>query len=157
MLHTLSCAPPTSGEYLEIMSRHFAIAALWAGNRALDENGDEWESYDENFSWEDFSAVAMLAILEDCAAFIEENEDDLIEADRVAAEIGYSTERESSYSVLGYGPEQAGHDFLLTRCGHGVGFWDRGLGDVGERLSDSARVYGDINLWDDGTRVYLDI
>ena len=39
--------------------------------------------------------------------------------------------------------EQAGHDFWLTRNGHGAGFWDRGdlygsnetIGDIGDYLS----------------------
>jgi hypothetical protein len=47
----------------------------------------------------------------------------------------------------GYGidpPEaRAGHDFWLTRRGHGTGFWDRGLGKLGDRLSEAAKVYGD--------------
>ena len=37
---------------------------------------------------------------------------------------------------------RAGHDFWLTRSGHGAGFWDRGLGALGDRLSDAARAYG---------------
>lgn len=41
----------------------------------------------------------------------------------------------------------AGHDFWLTRNRHGAGFWDRGLGVLGERLSDTARVYGSIDLY----------
>ena len=32
--------------------------------------------------------------------------------------------------------------FLLTRNGHGAGFWDRGNGALGDRLADAARVYG---------------
>lgn len=39
-------------------------------------------------------------------------------------------------------PEQAGHDFYLTRCQHGAGFWDRGLGDVGRSLTELAHAYG---------------
>lgn len=35
-----------------------------------------------------------------------------------------------------------GHDFALTRNGHGAGFWDRGLGELGDRLSKAADVYG---------------
>lgn len=31
--------------------------------------------------------------------------------------------------------ELAGHDFWLTRNGHGVGFWDRGLDQLGDDLS----------------------
>lgn len=41
------------------------------------------------------------------------------------------------------GAELAGHDFALTRNGHGAGFWDRGLGEVGDKLTDLARSYGE--------------
>lgn len=34
-----------------------------------------------------------------------------------------------------YEPVQAGRDFWFTRNGHGVGFWNRGLGEIGETLS----------------------
>ncbi|AYD82177.1 hypothetical protein KNU13_gp91 [Gordonia phage Turuncu] len=39
--------------------------------------------------------------------------------------------------------EHFGHDFLLTRDGHGAGFWDRGLGDLGDYLTTIADGYGD--------------
>lgn len=29
-----------------------------------------------------------------------------------------------------------GHDFILSSNGHGAGFWDRGAGDLGRRISD---------------------
>lgn len=38
---------------------------------------------------------------------------------------------------------QAGHDFWLTRNHHGTGFWDRGLGDRGDRLTSNAHPYGE--------------
>lgn len=41
--------------------------------------------------------------------------------------------------------EQVAHDFVLTRNGHGTGFWDRGLGAVGLRLTDAAKAYGSAN------------
>ena len=48
----------------------------------------------------------------------------------------------------------AGHDFWLTRCGHGVGFWeyDRWQTEAGEALTKLARAAGnvDIYLGDDG-------
>lgn len=49
-------------------------------------------------------------------------------------------------------PGQAGHDFWLTRNGHGAGFWDRGLGELGERLTRAAKIYGGVDLYvgDDG-------
>jgi len=51
---------------------------------------------------------------------------------------------------------QIGRDLWFTRNGHGVGFWDRGLGDLGEQLTEAAKAMGsqDIYLGDDGF-VYL--
>lgn len=45
-----------------------------------------------------------------------------------------------------------GHDLWLTRNGHGAGFWDRGLGALGDRLTSLAKPYGESNLCigDDG-------
>ena len=47
-----------------------------------------------------------------------------------------------------------GHDFWLTRNGHGAGFWDRSdclPEDAGERLTDAAEKYGEVDLTvDDG-------
>jgi len=37
-------------------------------------------------------------------------------------------------------------DFWLTRNGHGAGFWDRGLGDLGKRLSTAAK-YGSLSVY----------
>ena len=52
-----------------------------------------------------------------------------------------------------------GSDFWLTRVGHGAGFWDRGEGEVGERLSalcghGTRFATVDPYIGDDG-RVYL--
>ena len=50
--------------------------------------------------------------------------------------------------------EQHGHDFALTRNGHGTGFWDRGYGVVGGRLTEAAQAYGEHSvLTDDGPTV----
>jgi hypothetical protein len=54
------------------------------------------------------------------------------------------------------GEERAGHDFWLTRNGHGAGFWDRGLGTLGNRLSAAAKVYSGCDLFvGDDARVYF--
>jgi hypothetical protein len=57
-----------------------------------------------------------------------------------------------AYETEGYSDMQAGHDFWLTRCGHGAGFWDRGLGDLGRKLTDAAHSAGNVDLYigDDG-------
>lgn len=51
---------------------------------------------------------------------------------------------------------QFGHDFWLTRNGHGAGYWDRwgtGRGEsLGRELTGAAKVYGECHLYvgDDG-------
>jgi hypothetical protein len=77
-----------------------------------------------------WSAELIASSEADCAEFQAANAEDLADLDMV----------------------QAGHDFWLTRNGHGAGFWDRGLGDVGDRLTDAAHVYGSVDLYvgDDG-------
>ena len=39
--------------------------------------------------------------------------------------------------------ELAGHDFALTRNEHGTGFWDSGLGDIGDMLTEECKPYGE--------------
>lgn len=57
--------------------------------------------------------------------------------------------------------EQFAHDFWLTRNGHGAGFWCRYSDDdgyeIGERLSDIARTFGNLDpvLGDDG-KIYFE-
>lgn len=53
--------------------------------------------------------------------------------------------------------EQNGHDFWLTRNGHGTGFWDRDYpGTLGDDLTKSARRAGErwLYLGDDGNVYY---
>lgn len=58
-----------------------------------------------------------------------------------------------AYAQDGYDAAQAGHDFWITRNGHGAGFWDRGLSKVlGQALSDAAHAAGGLHPYkgDDG-------
>lgn len=41
-------------------------------------------------------------------------------------------------------PEQIGYDFILTRNGHGTGFWDRGLGEIGDTLTKWSQTFGSV-------------
>lgn len=63
--------------------------------------------------------------------------------------------RGNAADLEGMDVEQIGHDFTLTRNGHGAGFWDRGLGERGDRLTAACKAYGSLNLYvgDDG-KVY---
>lgn len=108
---------------LDAFTTAYLECALWASTES-DEEGNMGDSLDENHDLESFDLESLQAAIADCKAFQEENADDLADLD----------------------PEQCGHDFWLTRCRHGAGFWDRGLGAVGDRLSEAARVYGDVDL-----------
>lgn len=108
----------------------YVECALWSETDESDPSGGE--PLDSNYGAEDIAPEAMAEMRKDCDDFCDENKDLLCES--------------------GLDPAQAGHDFMLTRNGHGAGFWDRGLGDVGDDLSDAARVYGTQGLYvgDDG-------
>ena len=48
--------------------------------------------------------------------------------------------------------EAFAYDYWLTRNGHGAGFWDRGLGELGDNLSEMANLQGSVDAYcgDDG-------
>jgi hypothetical protein len=55
-----------------------------------------------------------------------------------------------------YSDEQAGHDFWLTRNRHGAGFWDRGIGEAGRKLTEIAHTYGECDLYiGDDNRIHV--
>lgn len=76
-------------------------------------------------------------------------------ADDAKASMRASCERfiaEAGDLLDGIEDSQAGHDFWLTRNHHGAGFWDRGYGEIGDKLTTLAHKYGEKNLYlgDDG-------
>lgn len=92
--------------------------------------------------------------LEACGFSMEDIDDDM--ADSFAREVAEFCHMQTR-DVTGLGAGQVGHDFALTRNGHGAGFWDRGLGELGDRLTEACRPYGECHLYvgDDG-KVYAD-
>ncbi|AXQ69622.1 hypothetical protein HOU03_gp146 [Caulobacter phage CcrSC] len=90
----------------------------------------------------DLHETALATIVEECAAFQRENADLLAQAyghNFPARVIGDGTLPDSHRPAWDYDEAAAGRDFWYTRNGHGVGFWDRGLGEVGDKLSDACR------------------
>ncbi len=113
---------------LTAFERGYVAAAKWLTYRT-----NEDDTIDEDCV-ESVSPEALTEIKEECQDFQDANKDNLEEA----------------YAVHGYCEESAGHDFYLTRNGHGAGFWDQGLGAVGERLSKACKPYGSTdNYWVD--------
>jgi hypothetical protein len=125
----------TKSEVREFI-RHYLIAALWSSHDyRSDEDSDRYdtdagENMDYSFDPEDIDPRCVVNVRADAFSFIRQ----CVERGIDLRAIGGNEE----WSALA----QHGHDFWLTRCGHGVGFWDRGYGEVGERLSDIARNMG---------------
>lgn len=109
---------------LETFFTHYLACALWS---STDADGDGLDAIHDADDIPDHVKANLRA---ECADFIAANAADL----------------------AGLSAEQAGHDFWLTRNGHGAGFWDRGLGELGDRLSDACEPYGSVDLYvgDDG-------
>lgn len=101
------------------MVNGYVECALWSST------DDDGTSLDENYSEDDVSEEAMRSIREDVEAFARDNATDL----------------------AGMDSGQAGHDFWLTRNHHGAGYWDRGLGEKGDRLTKASHAYGGSDLY----------
>lgn len=111
------------GGYLE--------CALWSSTL-----GDDCGTpMDQDHTIDDLAPETIEAMREDCIDFLQANAISLTEY------------------VEHYTYTHAGHDFWLTRNGHGAGFWDRCF-DF-KKLSDASRQCGECDLYigDDG-RIY---
>ena len=100
-----------------ILNRYL-VCALWA------EVDDNCDPLDKNFSIEEFAEESVEAAKKEIEDFI-----GLLEREEINWQDDVSD-------------EQFGHDFWLTRNGHGCGFWDRGLGQLGDNLTKWAKSYG---------------
>ena len=79
------------------------------------------------------------------------------DASDIAPETLAANERSytGQYDRPSYEESRAGHDFWLTRNRHGAGFWDRGLGAIGDKIADVARSWGGVDLYVGGDgRIY---
>lgn len=97
-----------------------------------------------NATFADLHPDSLAEIIRECAEFQRDNAELLQRAyDRGEAQMIYDAER-------------AGNDFWYTRNGHGTGFWDRNLGEVGDKLAAISR-YQEVDLYegDDGF-IHLD-
>ena len=121
---------------LDEFTAAYIEAALWSTN---DESNDQGgDPLDKNYTAADIAPETLARMVADCAAFQAANEAHICDGN-VA----------TSYSA----DEQAGHDFWLTRNGHGAGFWDGDWDEsVSKILTDAAHSFGEFDLYvgDDG-------
>jgi hypothetical protein len=135
--------------YVDTMVDGYVAALLWAGLdwSLVTEDGkgeDNPIPLDENYDSDDISDEAMDTIRQECEEFYETH----------ALILDWITTR-GPEGCRFYGPEQAGIDFYLTRNGHGAGFWDRGLGILGDILSAGSKPYGETNEYPHEGKIYL--
>lgn len=107
----------------------YVTTALWSSN------DDDGNPLDSNYDASNVSADTLASMRADCDAFYDANSADL------------------NCDGVKFGPDfdqdgRGGHDFWLTRNGHGAGFWD---GDWPEpmatRLTDAAHKFGEVDLF----------
>ncbi len=106
--------------------RHYLMAALWV------EMDDNEEPLENNYGISDVDEKSKDRLRAMITTFVKENEE--------------------AIKSTGMTDDQLGHDIFLNQNRHGVGFWDRGYGDVGETLSNAARKLGEVyvEVGDDG-------
>jgi hypothetical protein len=106
--------------------RQYLEAAAWADSP----DGENWE----NLAW---SKDALTRARIDCITFY-----------RLAFSIIGELDEDGTSGEYHYG-----HDFWLTRQGHGAGFWDGDYPDpAGDQLTEISKKFGetDVYLGDDG-------
>lgn len=114
------------GTKVDDFTKAYIECALWS---SIDNQGN---ALDAGHSVEDIVTETLSQMEADCKDFQQANTALINEAKTIR----------STYDTA-----KAGHDFWLTRNGHGAGFWDRGLEDVGDKLTEAAKVYGHQDLW----------
>ena len=115
---------------LDFFTQGYIKSAFWTSDEEL---GDD-ASYDK------MNVASIEKIMHDCEQFQRSQQNNLEE-----------------YFDHGFDEEQAGHDFWLTRNGHGTGFWDRKVDKAAaEQLSDAARGFGPSDLyWGDDKAIHV--
>jgi hypothetical protein len=124
---------------MDEFTKSYITCALWS---SYDDEGnplDDWATIDD--------VAGVPGIISECENF----------------QNTYAETLKIYYDGLGFDAGQAGHDFWLTRNGHGTGFWDRYYGtDIAlqsacEDLANAASAEGECYAWvgGDGT-VYLE-
>jgi len=117
---------------LDTFTRAYIACALWS---TTEDCGGHEQALDEKFTAEDISPETMERIIADCQKF--------------------QTEQNEHFWKCNH--DGAGHDFWLTRNGHGAGFWD---GDWSEPaatvLTKASKAFGECHLYvgDDG-KLYI--
>ena len=120
--NTAAIAPIDTAN-LDAFTQSYIKTALWSSHDESDEYGGE--PMGSNYSIDDIHPDTLKGMIEDCDRFQADHSE--------LFENGYET---------------AGHDFWLTRNGHGAGFWDGDYSDrVGTYLTEQSEKYREVDLY----------
>lgn len=121
--------------------RAYIECALWSSHDNADDSGGE--PLDKNYDASSLTRAARKAMERDCKAFYIAHRE-LIEASAV--------KRSDDTSNASH----AGHDFWLTRNGHGAGFWDGDWPEsAGEILTEASKAFGSQDLYVHRKRLHV--
>lgn len=127
---------------LDSFESAYVECMLWASTDLCEEDEDPENLDDRGFTIYDLAPEALETVRSDCKSFQELAKTEL---DRAYAGI----------NGIYYDESQAGHDFWLTRNGHGAGFCDRGLATTGARLTDHAKTFGSQDPYSHDGKIYI--
>lgn len=121
---------PYSDSEIDIATRQALVTLIWQAGDITDEQGESTlKTWDELYDPEDFTPEQVAVMRSKLQSFMERCLMDLTAT-------GHNAGIENNIGRL----EQIGHDYILTTGGHGAGFWDRGYGEAGDRLSEVCRA-----------------
>jgi len=108
--------------------QQYITTALWSSTDNSEPNGGY--PLDKNYTQFDIAPETLMQMLDDCTRFYEANSHILVEND----------------------DSRAGHDFWLSRNGHGAGYFDGDWPEHGDTLQEASRAFGtyDLYIGDDG-------
>ncbi|AEG53164.1 hypothetical protein [Sinorhizobium meliloti] len=135
-----SLNPMREGTPLWYFFKSYTGAALWSSS------DDDGTPLDNGRDDSDIAPETLAQMQQDCERFYWANSEH-IHCD------GAPVANDMDGSIAARESAMAGHDFWLTRCGHGAGFWD---GDWPEpaatALDNAAKAFGNVDLYvgDDG-------
>jgi hypothetical protein len=136
-------------EGLDEFLHAYIEAALWSTNDESDDSSGE--PLDKNYGESEIAPETIARMRSDCIEFLDHRLGGrlIAIAERLGTKGKWSLPRGVDCSVVAY----AGHDFWLTRNGHGCGYWDgdwpQGIGEGLDKLANEFGAY-DLYVGDNG-------
>lgn len=110
-------------ELLNVFVESYIETAIWSST------DDDGEPLDKRFNAGHLLDDAWLKIVSQCADFLSRPDVVQLSADWTEEDF-----------------KRAGHDFWLTRNGHGAGFWDGDWPNNGKELTEASKQAGECSL-----------